>query len=127
MSNIGGMSELIMFDSKKNQFENVKNFDNFFQPTKITNTNYWYTYHKSGCADINWGSELFKIENFEAIEVGDIKGIGCDGEEENGIFIYKVKENKKECVYTEKREAGYYSDKWDFIANYWTKNYNRFE
>lgn len=127
MSNIGGQSELIVYDSKNNQFKPVENFDQFFQPTKLKNTKYWYTYHKSGCADINWGSELYKIEKFVAVEIGDIKGIGCDGEEESGIFAFKVKGEKREKVYSEKRELGYYGDKWDFIEAYWTKNYKQFE
>lgn len=127
ITNVGGISELIMFDKSISTFREIINFDNFPEPTKIKNSNLWYSYHRSGCADINWGSELFKIVNYKAIEIGDIEGIGCEGEDINGIFTYKVNGNKKTKMYSEKREPGYYNDKWDFIEKYWNKNYKKFE
>ena len=127
ITNVGGISELIMFDSINSIFKPIINFDNFPEPTKIKNSNLWFSYHRSGCADINWGSELFKIENFKAIEIGKIKGIGCENEAENGIFIYKINEEKETRVYYEKRKPGYYADKWDFIEKYWSNNYEKFQ
>lgn len=127
ITNVGGISELIMYDNKNSTFKPIINFDNFPEPTKIKNINLWYSYHRSGCADINWGSELFKIVDFKAIKIGKIEGRGCEGETENGIFAYKINGEKETKVYSEKRESGYYSDKWDFIEKYWNKNYKQFK
>lgn len=127
ITNVGGVSELIFFDTKNKIFKAIEYFDSFEEPIKIKNTKYWFSYHSSGCSDINWGSELFKIENFKAIRLGEIEGIGCENEKENGIFIYTVKGTSKKRIYSEKREPGYYDDKWDFIGKYWNKNYPEFE
>jgi hypothetical protein len=127
ITNVGGVSELIFYDKNNKIFKAVEDFSNYPNPTKIKNTKYWYSYHRSGCADINWGSELFKIENFKVIKIGEIEGIGCEEEKENGIFIYKTKGDSRKRIYSEKRKPGYYSDKWDYIENYWNKNYKKFE
>ncbi|MFD0991006.1 hypothetical protein ACFQ1R_12935 [Mariniflexile jejuense] len=127
ITNTGGISELIMFDKSNSIFRPIINFENFPEPTKIEKSDLWYSYHRSGCADINWGSELFKIVNYKAIEIGDIEGIGCEGENINGIFVYRVSGNKKTKMYSEIRKPGYYNDKWDFIEHYWNKNYYKFE
>lgn len=127
ITNVGGISELISYDKLQKKFKPVKNFENFPEPKRIKKTNYWISYHKSGCADINWGSELFTIRNFEAIKLGEIEGLGCEGEKENGIFVYKTRNESRVKMYSEKRKPGYYSDKWDFIEKYWNKNYLSFE
>jgi hypothetical protein len=127
ITNVGGISELIFYDNIHKIFKPVKNFDNFPQPSKIKGTKYWASYHRSGCADLNWGSELFKIENFEAIKLGEIEGLGCEDEKENGIFVYKIKNDLKTRVYAENRKPGFYNDKWDFIKNYWNRNFKKFE
>ncbi len=126
ITNVGGISELVMFDKTKSIFKPIKHFDNFPDPTRIENTDLWYSYHGSGCADLNWGSELFKIDNFEAVKIGVIEGYGCEGEKENGIFVFKVIGDNKNQVYYEKRETGFYNDKWDFIEKYWKDNYKKF-
>ena len=90
ISNVGGLSELIMFDKNSKEFKNVENFTRFFEPTKPKKTKLWYSYHRSGCADINWDSDLFYIHNFKAIRIGNISGRGCEGEPKNGIFINKI-------------------------------------
>lgn len=127
VTNVGGISELVFYDTKSKKFKAVEDFYSFPEPTKIKNTKYWFSYHPSGCGDVNWGSELFKIENFKAIKIGEIEGIGCENEKENGIFIYTIKGTSRKRIYFEKREPGYYNDKWDFIEKYWNKNYQKFE
>gem|GEM_PF-5245252 len=32
-------------------------------PQRINGTHYFYSYHKSGCADMDWDSDLFYIHN----------------------------------------------------------------
>jgi hypothetical protein len=126
MTNVGGISELIVFDQVNKRFNEVELFDNYPSPTKIGNTNFYYSYHRSGCADFNWGSELYIIENHKVVQLGYIEGIGCDDEERNGIFVFKNNGNLETEVYSEKREPGFYGDKWEYIEQYWKKNYQAF-
>lgn len=129
ITNVGGISEIVMYDKSLKKFRPIVNFGNLNNPVRIKNTNYYYTYHSSGCADFNWGSELVKIENFEAKEVGVvIEGIGCEHDApDTGIFVYQYKKDNKKLVYAEKRKPGFYDDKWDFIEDYWNKHYKEFK
>lgn len=127
ISNSGGYSELIMFDEKTNQFKNVINFDSFNNPIRLKKTKLWYSYHKSGCADINWDSDLFYIQNYKAIRIGNISGRGCEGEPKNGIFINKIIGEKEKLIKEIIRKKGYYGDKWEFIEKYWNENFNKFK
>jgi hypothetical protein len=127
ISNPGGLSELVMFDKKHKTFKDIGDFSDFFSPEKVENTKFWYSYHRSGCADSNWDSDLFYIKNFKAIKAGNISGRGCEGETKNGIFIYRVKGKKEILVEEHLREASFYEDKWDFIEHYWKSNYKKFE
>lgn len=126
LTNVPGIYDLALFDQKTEKFKLVQNFDAFPSPEKIKNSNYYYSYHRSGCADANWDSDLFKIVNYKAIRLGNIQGLGCEREEKNGIFIHKVKKEELIQIEEYKREPNYYNDKWDFIKNYWTKNYRKF-
>lgn len=127
---------LYLFDSKNNEFKNVKDFDKFSYSTQLkTNPKYYYSYHRAGCADYNWVSDLFYIDNFTAVHIGHIYGQGCEFEiEENPqvIKIFKItdnnEENKKQI---EKlpyaKNITRFEEKWDFIENYWNANYKKFE
>lgn len=69
---------LYLFDPSKNVFKKLEGFDNF--PDAIQLKSYplfYYSYHRAGCADLNWISDLFKIEKFKAIHIGQIYGQGC--------------------------------------------------
>ena len=75
---------------------------------------------------MNWESYLSRIENYQLVSYGRIEGLGCDGE--SAINIYKIV-NKEEFLI----KKLYYAklipkndNKWDFIKNYWTTNYQNF-
>ena len=128
-------SEIYLFDSKTDEFKKLEGFDRFPEATQLkVNPKYYYSYHRAGCADMNWVSDLFFIDNFKTIQIGHIYGHGCDFEEKENqqiIKIYKVfeenEENKKEVEklpYLQNISA--FGDKWDFIEKYWNKNYGKF-
>ncbi len=130
------ISFLYLFDITKNSFKNVEGFNDFPQANAVKGQkNIYYSYHRSGCADANWVSDLFKIVNFETIQIGHIYGKGCDfevGENPPVIEIYKILDNdeeKEELIQKIPYSKGVeeYGDKWDFIENYWSNNYKRFE
>lgn len=124
--NLPGVADMLLFNKNTLNYTLVKNFDNFPSATKIKSSNYYYSYHRSGCADANWDSDLFYIQNFECFKIGNISGRGCIGEERNGIIISKIEDDKKIELKYIKREAKYYEDKWEFIENYWKTNYKKF-
>jgi hypothetical protein len=127
LSNIGGISELIMFNKATKTFQEVKNFSDFADPKKIKNSAYWYSYQRAGCADVNWESKLFTIVGFKAIEVGEINGLFCEIEPQKGIFIYKITGKQRKLIHTEKSWPKKYNDRWAYMDDYWTKNYKNFE
>ena len=123
---------LYLFDKTKNVFKFIKGFDRFPASQQLkTNRKYYFSYHRAGCADMNWVSDLFFISNFKTIHIGQIYGKGCDAdikEEPQIIEIYKIIDNTE---YKEKliaklpyqKNIPEFGDKWDFIKKYWEKNY----
>ena len=123
------IKDLIMYNSKKNEFIAVDKFSNFPEPESIQGTKYYYSYHRSGCADSNWDSDLFYIENFRAIKIGNIAGRECeDVNQKTGIYIYKINGESKNLFETlEIKTIEKYKDKWGFIGNYWKNKYLEFK
>ncbi len=127
LTNTPGTEELLLFNSDNNTFVKVEDFIKFPLSLKIRDTDYYFSYHKSGCADNNWDSDLFKIVDYKAIRIGNIRGIGCGNEQENGIYINNVNGDKVEQVKFIKRDEGYWDGKWDFMLDYWSRNYKNFK
>ncbi|MFI2741275.1 hypothetical protein ACG2LH_00935 [Zhouia sp. PK063] len=127
MTNVPGINELLIFDPKLKSFKEIENFSSFPAAVKIKGVDLFYSYHRSGCADSNWDSDLFYLKENKAVKIGNISGVGCTGDGETGIFISKVVDDKKQLIEKLLREPGYYEDKWDFIENYWSENYSKFE
>lgn len=129
MTNVPGIEGLLLYNPKSKTFKNVPNFQDFPSPVKIGGTQYYYSYHRSGCADMNWTSDLFYIENYQCKKIGTINGYECENSGvKDGIYIAKVSGAKKTVISelpisTIKRYKEY---KWGFIANYWNNNYRLF-
>ncbi len=130
MTNVPGVQDLLLFDKKNQIFVPVQNFSKFPDHKPIKGTKYFYSYHRSGCADMNWDSDLFFIENFRAKKIGNISGKGCDDEnEKKSINIYIFSNDTKSLIETFPIDTiGKYENyKWGFINDYWTSNYKKFE
>jgi hypothetical protein len=120
--------DLLIFISA-NQYRKIDGFDLFPAPTQIKGTKYFYSYHKSGCADMNWDSDLFYIQNFQAVRIGNISGRECENSGiKDGVYINKVRGKKKTLIKTVPVDtlAKYKDYKWGFIKEYWIKNYKLF-
>lgn len=126
LSHVPGIIDVLLFDKKKNKFFIIDNLQDFPGPQKINQSDYFYSYHRSGCADYNWDSDLFYISNYKCFKIGNISGRGCGYEKRNGIFINKIENEKEVEINWIKRDSGYYNDKWKFIEKYWTTNYLKF-
>lgn len=127
---------LYLFDNRTNTFRYVKGFDNFPEAIQLqANPRYYYSYHRAGCADLNWVSDLFVIENFRAIHKGHIYGRGCDSDtksEPQTIYIYRIRNNNEEDKKLVARlpllsYIASFGEKWTFIGRYWNRNYRRFQ
>lgn len=132
-SNNPNQCDNYLFDQKLKTFKLIENCD--LDIRKIKGTDFFYSYNRAGCADMNWESHLSKIENYKLVDYGYIYGQGCDFEIEKNaqvIDIYKVnnlitgdKKLIKKLPY--QKYIKEFGDKWDFIEKYWIKNYKTFE
>lgn len=127
LTNVPEIYDLALYNPTENKFKMIANFQDYPAPYKIKGTDFYYSYHRSGCADSNWDSDLFYIENYKCYRIGNIHGVGCEGEEETGIFIYEIFQEAEVLIESIPRKPGYHADKWEFIDKYWTKNYSNFQ
>jgi len=120
--------DLLLFCPETENFIPVENFSSFPMSKRIAGAEYYYSYHRSGCADLNWDSDIFHIKDFKAVAIGNISGMGCENEE-NGIFIHRLFNNTKTIIDTFSIDTiNSYSDyKWGFIDEYWRNNYKKFK
>lgn len=127
ISNVPGVCELLLYDERTKKFIQVKDFPDYPAPQRLKNTNLYYSYHRSGCADSNWDSDLFKIVNNKIIKIGNISGLDCGGKE-TGVFITKVRGSKEHLLkeYPISEIEKYKNYKWGFIEQYWKRNYRKF-
>ena len=129
-SNTPSVLDLFIYSPAKEKFREIKNFKKFPEPELIKGTKFYYSYHKSGCADMNWDSDLFYIENFTAIRIGNIAGRQCNNRDKvkDAVYIHKVYGDKQRLFKTLPIEAIWkYKDfKWGFIKEYWAKHYKLF-
>lgn len=129
MTNIPGIRDLLLYDITNKTFKKVIDFQDFPSTEKVGNTKYYYSYHRSGCADMNWDSDLFYIENYKTIKIGNIGGRECkDTGVKDGIYINKIIDGKE--IEVQKLAIGiikkYKDYKWGFIDDYWSKNHKNF-
>lgn len=129
LSNVPAVQDLLLFDKKNNTFKLVENFSAYPDPKAIPGSKYYYSYHRSGCADMNWDSDLFFIKDFKTTRIGNISAYECENSDTtDGIYIYKIKGLQRSFVNTKPISVIYsYQDhKWGFIKSYWLKHYKKF-
>lgn len=128
MTNVPGIYDLALFDTLSNTFKIVENFSSYPASQKLNKTNLYFSYHRSGCADSNWDSDLFIIKDYKTYKIGNISGHGCENDEKNGIYIYKIIDSKEKMIrsFSITVIEKYKKYKWGFIEDYWSKNYNLF-
>ena len=127
---------LYLFNPVKIRFISIDGYMKYPDAVQLkSNPKYYYSYHRAGCADMNWVSDLFKIVDFKIVQVGHIDAQGCDSEKElypQVIQIFKVTNNDAEkmllltklpYIKTLKK----IDDKWEFIEKYWNQNLQKFE
>jgi hypothetical protein len=120
---------LYLYDSKTSAFKNIDDYKGFPEGQQLdSNSQLYYSYHRAGCADLNWVSDLFAIKNFKITHLAHIYAEGCE-DEQQGISVFKIIGNNSDR--TTLIETIPYSDeqndsKWDIIKKYWNENYIKF-
>lgn len=125
---------LYLFDSSSNTFKEIKDYYQFPDAIHLkSNPNYYYSYHRAGCADMNWESDLFQIIDFKITHLANIYGQGCDFDTEQNpqvLEIYKIQADNKTKELKERLQykdcIPEFDDKWNFIEKYWNSNYQEF-
>lgn len=123
-SHIPEMFDLLLYDPILKTFKPVRNFDRFPHPLPIPRTRLYDSYRKNGCADSDWISELFYIDRFKAVAIGQIYGDGCRADTSLSIEIYRLDSGKRHLLRRIKTAS--IGNKWDFIKHYWYRTYRRF-
>lgn len=132
-SNTPNQCDNYLFDKQLKTFKLIENCDLDIQ--KIKGSQFYYSYNRGGCADMNWESHLSKIENNELINYGYIYGQGCDFQIKDNpqlIEIYKIIDPQKDERKLIKslpylKYINKHVNKLDFIEKYWKQNYKTFE
>ncbi len=112
--------------------QNIPDYMSFPDAVQLkSNPKYYYSYHRAGCADFDWVSDLFKIVNFKIVQVGHINAQGCDGEPQV-IKIFKIENNNEEegqliTKLSMVKTLNHFGDKWEFLEKYWNRNFKKFE
>lgn len=128
--NTPGLMDLYLYRTGANRFVPVRDFASFPAPERIKGTPYYYSYHHSGCADENWDSDLFYLQDFKAICLGNISGVVCTGDthKEAAVSINKVRGNR--LIFIRKYPISvierYKDHKWGLIKQFWQRNYKLF-
>ncbi len=132
-SNTPNQCDNYLFDKTKKIFILLENCN--LDIDKLKGTDFYYSYNRAGCADMNWESTLSKIENYKLLNYGYIHGQGCDEEIDKYpqiIEVYRIRNSdtdQKELIkkLPYQKYIKEFGDKWSFIKSYWTKNYMTFE
>lgn len=127
--NVPGVRGLLLYDKVSKTFKEVVGFDAFPAPENISGTKYYYSYYRSGCADMNWTSDLFYIDNYKPVKIATIDGYECaDNSIKDGVYIYKKRSEKETLIRRLPITTinKYKEYKWGFIKSYWYKNHNLF-
>jgi hypothetical protein len=127
VSNVPGIADLFLFDKETCCFKKIIGFQEVPEAIKLKGTNCYYSYHRSGCMDKNWDSDLFLIKNFKVVKIGNIHAVECD-DENRGIFVYKLSGGKKVVDTIDILIIQSYANYKDgFLRDYWLKNFRRFD
>lgn len=120
---------LYLYDSMNSSFRNIDNYMSFPEGQQLeTNKQLYYSYHRAGCADFSWVSDLFAVRDFKIVHFAHLYAEGCEGEHQN-ISVYKVIDNNSDSttlLETLPYSAEQNDLKGDIIKTYWNENYAKF-
>lgn len=120
---------LYLYDISTSTFRHIDNYLSFPEGQQLEgNRELYYSYHRAGCADLNWVSDLFTIKDFKITHLAHLYAEGCEGEQQ-GISVFKVIANKSDSttlIETIKYSSEQNDSKGDIIKKYWNENWTKF-
>jgi hypothetical protein len=120
---------LYLYDISTSTFRHIDNYLSFPEGQQLEgNRELYYSYHRAGCADLNWVSDLFTIRDFKITHLAHLYAEGCEGEQQ-GISVFKVIANKYDSttlIETIKYSGEQNDSKGDIIKKYWNENWTKF-
>jgi hypothetical protein len=122
---------LYLFDSIQLKYKKIRNYSDFPDAIKIK-PNLYYSYQAVGCADLNWVSDLFKIENFEIVHLAHMEAESCENDsktKQKTIQVFKVKDsvnNQRFHNFNYNDQIKKNDDKWNYLKKYWSNNFSFF-
>ncbi len=122
---------MYLFYTIQLKYKEIRNYSDFPDAIQIK-PNLYYSYQAVGCTDLNWISDLFKIENFEIVHLARMEAESCENKSETyqkTIKVLKVKDSVnnqliKNFNYDEQIKKN--DDKWIYLKKYWRNNFQRF-
>lgn len=120
ISNISGIIQLLLFNNDKGNFKWIQDIFKFPNARRISDSNLYYSYSRNGCADENWKSFLFRIEDFEITEIEELRVVGCEyNQAEHGMFLKTFVDESSEFNKIGGLDLMGELSKWEFIAEFW--------
>ncbi len=129
-SNIAEVKKVFLFNKEKGKFQEIVGLKDFPAPKHIKKTNYYYSYSRAGCHDLNWTSYLFYIDvDNTIVPTGFIFAKSCEDEPQKMIEISKIIE--RNIILVNKIPisilGNYEQFKHGFLQEYWGNNYSKFQ
>ena len=130
-SGSAGMTiDLFLYLPQTARFKEVQDMGLFPAAEAVNGAkNYYYSYRKSGCGDMNWDSDLVLVADFKAQKIGTISGRQCNNRDmQDGVYIYKVVNGKAALgkILPVATIWQFKDARWGFLKDYWSKNYQLF-
>lgn len=129
----GGFFDLLLYDNINHTFVWVEDLGYISDPVQLkSDSTYYYSYTKGGCADYNWYSYLFTFKNLKVVKLAYLYGHGCDDGKPLEITVYKIQDNDEMSMKVADKYPiavinEYENWKWGFIDEYWNSYYLNFE
>jgi len=125
-------ADLYLYNEQTKAYQQLEGFPEVSDSEMLRlNPNYFYSYRPSGCADMNWISKLFYIEDFKIYVIGEIHAKGCiSTESPQEIEVLKIAGLDK--VFPIERLPIDTLNSFDpykrgFLDNYWHSNFAKFK
>jgi hypothetical protein len=116
------LTEILLFD---NDAKIYRELQQSALPKAIADTDLWFEFEPAGCSSMRWISALYKLRNFKSFKIAEMLAVSCKGEKK-GIFVSRIGPDGS-AQQVEEFDLGPWEAGYDFVEDYWKKNYQKFE
>jgi hypothetical protein len=127
-NHIYNLCDNYFFDKETKTYKYIENPEAELNIKKIKGKNLYYSYNIAGCADYDWESHLYLINDYKATVIGYMITRNCENDR-SSIKIYKGKGENQKLIqqFPVKNQTKTNDNKFKFLKNYWLSNYHKFE